>query len=97
LRFCNVGQKITEFVQLLNLSKLRNLSLTSEKVNNRTSKQKIYMPAIKQFCFQNTDLTTDGIRTIGKLPHGLKYLFFIGHQKSITIKIIKQAAKLVKN
>jgi len=55
------------------------------------------MPAIKQFCFQNTDLTTDGIRTIGKLPHGLKYLFFIGHQKSITIKIIKQAAKLVKN
>lgn len=92
LRESNIGKKMGQYLQKLDLKNLEYILITSEPIGNKSIKDlmKMDLPLLRKLVLQNTDLTTDFIRTLTKLSHSLVDFKFIGYSNTITTIILKQ-------
>jgi hypothetical protein len=86
-----------EYLEMLDLRSLTILSIGSEAVNNKSVKNlvKMNMPALKHINFNNTSITSDDIRTIGKLPNILHSIGSTDEGNFETVSYFKRAISLM--
>ena len=85
-----------EYLKVLNLNNIKSLGITSESIGNKSIKtmMKMEWPSLDHLYWENTDLTTDFIKILTKLPHCLSNIEFLGHNRVITTILVKNIVKI---